>query len=234
MKVLDLFTRLSRGEFSNLAIGMEGAGIAEEKQAKIIDYANEALIMIFSRYRLLEKNLLIEEVGHITNYHLRKQYAVSSQSNEPYHYIKDLAGDPFKDDVIKILEVTDSRGRLRYLNDISVWDSLFTPQPDTLQDPHPETGRALGVSYQARHPVLRSTGDNILSQDIDIPFYLEKALQSQVASLNFSHMNGQEHVLKSQEYAATYEKICLEIDERDLLNQTSSTSHHKLEQRGFV
>jgi hypothetical protein len=33
---------------------------------------------------------------------------------------------------------------------------------------------------------------------------------------------------------AAYEAICVEIEQRDLVNQTFNTSHTKLEQRGFV
>jgi hypothetical protein len=189
---------------------------------------------LYSRFILNEKIVIIEEVEHITNYHLQLKYAESSQSNEPYHYIKDLMREPFTEDAIKILEIYDSSGQIRVLNDKENRNSLFTPQPTVLQVPRPITGQALGVGYQARHYELDTSGDNVLNQDIDLPFSLEAALQSYVAGKVYSDMNGAENKMISQEHFANYEKLCVELETNDLTNQTFSTSHKKLEQRGFV
>jgi hypothetical protein len=144
--------------------------------------------------------------------------------------------------VIKILSVMDSSGNLKPLNDQADPASLFTPQPDTLQVPNPVDGLALGIVYQARHRVLQEVPDpdqgqtaaDLLNQKIQLPFSLEGALTSFIGSKVFSHMNGQENMIKGQEYMATYEAICLEVADRDLVSQSFHTSQTKLEQRGFV
>jgi hypothetical protein len=133
-----------------------------------------------------------------------------------------------------IIAVHDEFGQSLPLNDRAHPYSLFTPQPDILMVPNPQERRPLSVSYQARHRLLDDREGHILDQEIDLPFALEGALQSFVAGKTYSHMNGQENLVKAQENMAAYDAICLEILDRDLVNETAYTSHFKLEIRGFV
>lgn len=234
MKVSELFQRLALGELSNLAMSETSQSMLKpEVHAKMILYANDGLLRLYSRYVMSEKSLIIETHEHITSYHMKVKFAESSGSNEPFKYIKDLPAEPFEGDVIKILAVYDGTGTERVLNDSENPSSLFTPQPDQLQVPNPIQGQPLGITYQARHHILKDTGNDLLQQDIDLPFFLESALQAYVASKVFSHMNGQENKVISQEHMANYEGICAELEVNDLINKTHHTSHRKLEERGF-
>lgn len=244
MKLNELFRRLSFGELSNLSIADGGEGtLVQSKHPRIIQYTNESLLRLYSRFVLKENDLIIEQVGHITNYHLRREFAESIAGNDgnpelmSVAYIKDLPCEPFDNDVIRIMEVFDSFGCLLPLNDPDHPESLFTPQLDTLQVPRPKHGVALGIRYQARHPIIRDKiireNEDLLEQEAEVPFFLEGALQALIASKVYSHMNGQENNVKSQEFLATYEMICQEIEAKDLASQTISASHSKLIQRGF-
>lgn len=231
MKVEDLFSRLSYGELSNLSIGNEGRGsIREEDIPKVTAHVNDGLLRIYSRFVLSTKQLLVEQVRHITNYHLIPKFAESSGSDVEWPYIKDLPDEKFEGDLIRILEVKDDRGTLP-LNDTGNPRSLFTPYPQVLQVPEPRAGKPLSIEYQARHITLNNDD---LEQEILIPFVLEGALQSFVAYKIFSHMNGQDNQVKSQEHLNTYDGICTDVEARDLVNATTATSHYKLEERGFV
>lgn len=235
MKIVDLFRRLSYGELSNLAVSDSGSGtIKTEKHPQMIQYMNAGLLALYSRFVLSEKSLLIEQVENITNYHLKPEYARSSNSDKPHKYIRDFPGSPFQGDVIKILEVYDEFQVRLPLNDQDNPYSLFTPRPSTLQIPAPRAGRPLWITYQACHRVLTDSGDEAINQLIDLPFTLETALQNYVAYKTYSHMNGADNVVKGQEYLAAYEAICGEILDRDLVSQSFHTSHDKLDQRGFV
>lgn len=232
MKLIELLSRLSYAELSNLSIGNEGRGsIKEEDIPKLVSHINDGLVRIYSRFVLCTKQLLIEQVSHITNYHLIPKYAESTKGDVPWTYIKDLPDEPFKGDVIRILEVHDSMGQEYVLNDKDDPNSLFTPAPQLLQVPNPKAGQNLAVLYQARHDYVENDD---LEQEIFIPFVLEGALQAFVAYKVFSHMNGQENQVKSQEHLNTYDGICSDVEERDLVNTTFATSHHKLKERGFV
>lgn len=235
MLVLDLFRRLSFGEFSNLSIGVDGAGhIKESEYAKLISYTNEALLKLYSRFILSEKTVVIEAVEGVTNYHLKRKFADSSGSDELYRYIKDLPAEPFEEDVLRVLQVYNGFGNKMVLNDSGNPRSLFTPESEIIQIPNAIDGSAFSITYQARHKELVDIGDNILNQYINIPDSLETALQNYVASKLYSHMNGQEHVAKSIEYMNSYELICREIEMKDLVNNSWSDTTSKLEDRGFV
>ncbi len=235
MQLSTLFRKLSRAELSNLHMSNEGSGqIQTSAIPKLIGYTNDALITLFSRFRLAEKSVIVEMVAHITQYHLLPKYAESSESNEQYHYIKDMLRDRFEGDVVKITEVFDSLGRRRVLNDVDNSLSLFTPTPITLQVPLPIEGEALGVNYQANHRILRDEGDNLMGQQIDIPQVFERPLQAYVAYKVYSHMNGEEQKKIAMEHFNTFNSICSQIEENDLANNTLSSSQDKLDMRGFV
>lgn len=237
MKVSDLLKQLSYAELSNLSIGNEGAGtVKPEGISKIITHINDGLLRIYSRFLLSTKFLTLEQQDAVTIYHLRKKYAETENAVE-FPYIKDLGGERFNDDVIRVLEVHNAFGYEYVLNDKDNILSLFTPAPQTIQIPYPEDTKALYIQYQARHSIIPDydPGDeNIWDLEIILPFSLEGALQSFVAYKIFSHMNGQEHMLKSQEHLGAYEGICADVEARDITLQTMHTSHTKLENRGFV
>lgn len=230
MKLLDLFARLSFGELSNLAMGMEGAGtIRETDKLKLLSYVNDGLLALHSRFILKEKLLIIEEQEHITHYHLIQKFA-ESQACVEFPYIKDMAADPFLGDVIRILQVYDDCGNELVFNDIDNPCSLFTPSPQVLQIPSPVTGRPKHILYQARHVPIPEV---LATSWVELPFVLEAALQAYVAHKVFSHMNGQDNMLKSQDHLATYESRCMEVEAKDLVMSSLSNSFHKLHHRGF-
>jgi hypothetical protein len=234
MRIQELFRLLSYGELSNLDLSGEGSGtIKKERYPQLINYINEGLLKLYSRFPLLQKDLIIELRSDITIYPLKLEYAESVGSNVEYPFIKDRPGKEFTGDVIKILEVHSSCGSEYTLNDKGNPHSLFTPQPDVLQVPYPKAGIALGVQYQARHPKLLDTGSKILAQNIELPFFLESALQNYVAHKVYGHMNGAENTAKSQEFQVNFERLCADIEQKDLVNQTFSTTQSKLEMRGF-
>ena len=235
MILYDLLQRLSRSELSNLSIGSDGSGVITDANVpKLLIHINDGLVRLYSRFTLSIKQLMIEEQEHITNYHLLQKYAETSNSGEPYPYIKDLPDDPFLGDVIRVLEVWDENGCERPLNDEGNCHSLFTPYVQTIQIPTPITGKANSVVYQAKHPEIKMPPDANRSQEIILPFVLEGALTAFIAHKVFSNMAGQEHIIKSQEQIGLYESICVDVEDRDLVNTTLSVTTTKLRDRGFV
>ena len=234
MNLSELYADLSYGELSNLSMAVEGTGtIQEEARPRIIRAANDALLQLYGRFNLSEKDLLLETYEHITNYHLISRFSESGgiESEEPYLYIKDHAGDPFLDDVIKVLAVCDSLGRDLPLNDAEATESVFTPQYNILQVPRPLNGVSLGVMYQARHPKLEDGDDD---QEISIPPVLEGALRAYIAYKIYGSINTQESMAMAQGHMAMYEAICTGAEEKDLVNTSISQTNSKFEKRGFA
>ena len=234
MNVEQLFQNLSYGELSNLSMGLDGAGGIEERhQPKIIHYANEALLRLYSRFVLKERDLIIEMQEGVTNYHLIPRFSLQKHDplEEAKPYIIDLPLEPFEDDVIKVLSVYNSFGTKIPLNDPNRANSVFTPQAKVLQVPHPIPGQALTLGYQCRHKPLDHED---LSQEIELPAILHSALLAYIASRVYSNMNTPDASVKGQEHMLNYERICAEAFEHDTVNTSVVCTNERFELNGWV
>lgn len=231
MQVSDLFQKLSYGVFSNLSIGMDGAGnIAEDKKPKIVFYLNNALTQLHSRFNLKEDTLLIQQDGGIRLYSLTVEHALTN-ATVATKYIIDSEAKPFVGDLIKVLEVRDHHGCVLPLNDPESCRSVFTPQPEVIQVPSPVTGMPLGVAYQARHiPV--PAGDE--TAEIVIPNSLEEALMAYIAYQQYRDLNTQESTAKAAEHLSLYEAMCSQVEARDLVNGSYSMTNSRFAKGGWV
>lgn len=233
MLVSKLLENLSYGELSNLSLSGEGSGeILEAKRPKIIKYANDGLLRLFSRFVLDYNELLLEQQSFITDYRLTRNHS-SSNTERPVDavpYILDTAAQPFREDIIKIIDAYGVGGHQYPLNDSEKPNSLFTPQPTTLQVPYPVQGALLSVIYQAKHVEL---APDDLTAEIDLPEVLHEALSAYIAYKVFSHMNGQENAVKAAEHLANYESICGSVIENDLVNSSRSTTNERFQRGGW-
>lgn len=233
MNVQELFKRLSFGVLSNLSMSSNANGtITAEAQPRLITFANDGLLKLYSKFVLSEKEILLEMVDNITNYHLLTRFAESNcdEENHDPRYIKDIA-DPFLEDVIKVLEVYGQDGKPRTLNDAEDPLSVFTPNPIMLQVPKPSPGEMLSLVYQARHVPLEH---GVLGAEIYLPVVLEGALVSFIASEIYSNMNGPENSAKGNDHLMRYEAACVDVLAKDLVNSSRSTTNIKFNDRGFI
>lgn len=243
MDLNELYRRLAVGELSNLALADSATGtIDEASHGKIVLYTNEALKKLHTRFLLKDSTLILVQQGYRTRYQLSSKYAVSNYAADAGHdfYIQDTPSEPFQDDVLKVLAVYNRHGREMPLNKASQLsvanlrgelNAVFTPQPTLLQVPHPEDGAPLGVQYQSGHRQL--TADEP-TQEVEIPEFLAEALTGYIASRVFSHMNTQENTAKAQEHMNTFETICVEAVEQDLVSTGTLTSSVRFSENGWV
>ena len=233
MELHDLYTELSYGELSNLAMAEAVPGeIRDKDKPKVTMAANEALLRLHSRFILKQNDVVFQMFSHITNYHLKSRFSHLTEPRvQPYPYIMDSPRERFEDDVIKVLEVWSSYGRSIPLNDAEQPFSVFTPQLNVVQVPNPMDGAALSVVYQARHAKLVHTD---LEQAIELPDVLYGALRAYTAYKVYSQINTQEAGAKAMEHMEVYEAICVEIEEGDLVDNSVSTTNTRFEKRGWV
>jgi hypothetical protein len=200
-----------------------------------LDYINEALLTLYSKFPLREADVILKMFPGITMYRLLPKYSVyytptGLGDNMPHRYILDQPTAKFKDEVIKITEVWDNQ-RVGYpLDDPENPYSLFRPQAKTLQVPNPKTGMALNVVYQTRHPELSGN----LSELVEIPDVLLAALTSYVAYKAFSHSNTVGSNAKSQEFLGMFQAKCADAVDRDLVGSSISRSNTRFERGGWV
>ena len=237
MNITQLYQELSVGKFSNLAIGLEGAGsIADGKKTSVLLAANEALLRLYTKFALKESTLIIKLVDHLTRYQLLSKFAQSSigVSSEPHLYLQDSVEFPFKDDVIRILSVQTDTGLFLPLNDESDDCSVFTPSGNVLQVPKltaTTVSTYLGVNYQAKHVPLVSGND---SQLIDLPDCLHEALRCYIAYQIYCGMNTQESSAKAQEHLSMYVSLCNDAVDNDLVSTSLSMAGNKFNKRGWI
>ena len=236
MNVQELFQQLSYGELSNLSMAQQVPGqISADQQAKVLMAVNDALMRLYSRFVLSEKNIIIELQTGVTNYHLLSRYAESAYipgGQIRYPYIKDLTEEPFTEDVIRILSVFNNRGDELPLNDVNHPASLFTPQLNVLQVPCPVQGQAIAILYQAKP--LKLVPENYTAQQIPIPDVLEEALKAYVGYKIFATINSQEATAKAADYLGIYENICAEVENKDLISNNTSMTNGRFEIRGWI
>lgn len=240
MILSEFFQNLSFGELSNLSIGNDGSGeIPGAHQGRIIKMTNRSLAAIYSRFRLLTKEVIVDCEDHITLYYLQKKYAKSSpEPVEDTKYITDTASDPFLEDIIKILNVFDVYGEQQMLNDPTEETSLFTPKFDCLQVNQPVKNMVYFVEYQAGHPSLVQASPGVSSpvdllQNIMLPVHLEPALQAHVSWQVLSGMAGPEHIARGQEQFMLFDMLCADIESRDLTGQSHPPLNMRFNERGW-
>lgn len=233
MLLSDLFTNLSYGPLAGLSVGGSGSGtIPPANESKFVAYTNSTLTNLFSRFLILEDELIIDAQDNITTYELRDEYTVSSNTLGNTLYIRDTVQNPFVSDrLLKITKVYDEEGTEIPLNDTEDDASFYTPAFDTLQIPEPVTGNSYIVMYQSKHPKL-VVGD--LSQEIRIPALLGSALEAHVAHKIFASMNGAEHLAQSDRYLMKYEMICNQVLEGDFANTSRAQQNDRFTARGWV
>lgn len=233
MKLDDLFSTLALGELSNLSI-CEGGVLAEAAKPKVRNAINKAMMKLYTKFIVSKNDLIIDMQMGVTNYHLLTKYAYSSADpeldREPY--IRDFLGEPFREDIIKILEVYADNGQRLPLNDANQPMSVFTPQYNVLHVPKSDGRHSLSLIYQAAPwPVTQETSGDT---DLIVPDVLEEALCSYIGYLMHTDMGTQESINKGQTLLARYNDGVDTATLQDLVNTSISTTDEKFHMRGFA
>lgn len=138
-------------------------------------------------------------------------------------------GDDFADDMfVGILDIFDQYGD-RHPHDTK--GHILTPTYRTLRfttDKMAELGEKVRIRYQAKH------NDIVATDSIDLPPNLETALQLFVASLYLSHMNGEQHSKRGDQYFAAYLRHLGEDEARNISGVSEVQSDTRFQDRGFV
>lgn len=243
MKLQDIFEQLSGGEFSQLSIGGQDAGVINANNyAKVLGHVNLGLTALYRRFTLKEGRLILQMQEGQTKYKLMSPYAVNAVgSSVPVRYIIDTVDDPFQDDIIKIERVLDELGEELGLNDASDPLSVFTPSALTLQlptdpaeDKHLEV-QALTVVYRANHPKLVVGAGEFTPAAVEVQLpdtHMEPLLYYVASRVNNPvGMSNEFHAGNS--YYAKYEAACQELEGKGLQVNHASVSD-RLARNGWV
>lgn len=234
IKLTELYKSLALSVLNNTSVITDDKrDIEPDKKEYILEFINEGLTRLHSRFPLKTNNVFVEMREGRTEYPLLARYSFMGfdPALAQYPFIMDSVSNPFKEDVIKILMVYDSEGQRRGLNDNHNPHGLFTPRPDTLQCIRPRHCEVLTVTYQAKHPTVTVDGEN---QEIDLPDTLLPALKYWVAYSYYTGLNTAESTGKAAEYLQMYESICGEVKDYDLGSSSESSTNTLFERRGWI
>lgn len=227
MKLSEIFSQLTSGELSQLAIGGAKTGkIAEADYHKVLNNVNLALVDLHSRFTIRKGRLVLALQPGKGSYELDSKFAVSNQrSRETLRYIEDT-DEPFKDDVIKVEQVLTDTGHELALNVGGNAHSITTPSSTIIRLPKVMTGAGLfgdvpdqlktsklEVLYRATHPmIVKPVGYfDPTRVEVDLPRVFLQALLLFVASRVHTPVGmGQEHYSGSI-YQQKYEQECTRL-----------------------
>lgn len=229
MKLQDCLEDLAVGELSNISWIHEGV-IKDNKLPAVVRFINEGLTRLYSYLELKEDELFIELYDGKRRYELTSDHNITTTADYD-HYIFKGYGEPFNDNLIKILRVYTNNGKLLHLNDSTKVDSAFTPQFNVLELPVFDKRMELSVVYSAKHKTL--TAGN-LDDLIILPEHLFPALYAYVAYSVFSNISTQEAVQNAQKYLTTYTNIINEVVSTDSANTIQAQDNFKFIHRGWL
>ena len=233
MTFADLLKQLSMGELSNMYMGLEGeGGIAENQLAKITMHTNTALTMLYTRFLLKTRDVLIELQPSISYYHLKSIYAQSQfdPAKAAVAYILDMGNEPFSNDVLQIINVFDSEGNELPFNNPAQPHSVYSPQATILHVPEVEPGKVLCIGYRAAPNKI--TGE--FDQEIEIPVSLVPALTAYIAFLVYSNLNTQEGRVIAQDHLQMFNNICDLASFNGTLDNSFATCADRFHVNGWI
>lgn len=144
-------------------------------------------------------------------------------------YLDDSETQEFlPEDFVRVLDIWDSNGDA-HSHDTN--GHIMTPSYNTLRFTNAkmsDLGPKVRIRYQTKHAGIDEDAN------IDLPPNLITGLQLYVASLYISHMGGEEHSAKGDQYFAAYLRHIGEDEARNLSQTSEVHEDTRFADRGFV
>lgn len=237
MLLSDIFEHLTYGELSTLKIGglKDGGEINSADYPQVISFINLAMVELYKKFLLLEKNVTIQLLPNILEYELTYDHAVSNPApvdEDLPRYIMDVGyNTPFTEDVLQIHSVYDLNFEEIPINDLNERTSVFTPFDNVLQVPYPDQGDYLDLIYHAYPKKIDLQLSDPTAEQVRIPAQLLSALLAYVGfRAHISLPAGDKS--KATEHLSRFTGICNEIRLLGTLNQ-ANLSNLKLKDKGW-
>jgi hypothetical protein len=226
MKLTDIFLALEAGELSTQTSLIDTVtGVKPENYSKVISHINLGLTNMHERLNIKLGDIWVMMVNGVGEYKLDSKHALTNEESDAQKWIIDSPYDPFRNNLIKILEVTTEIGEPLPINDRTKDKSVFTPSQNSIQIPWKVEGDAVNIVYRASHNEIRlSDYDTVEDIEVDLPIsYLEPLLYF-VAYRHFAGVGGQSGTPTSQGYYQKYQARMQEIELNGVPNKDLSVS----------
>lgn len=227
MLLSEIFSYVSELDSASLDMDTDGDGvIVSAHYNKVIKAINLGLMSLYSEFPIKEKMVVVQLHAHITDYLLTTEFSATN-GTAVYKYIMDTTFDPFVEDILKILVVSDEGGSELPLNTNNQLYSVYTPQYNMVQHPFPDDDNAIFITYRARHPEIAFDATPS-TYDVFIPGQLLPLLLVFINHKLLASVNKEDSIAKLNEYFG----LVSSAKTLGLFNQESS-SNEKLDNNGW-
>ena len=234
--VKDIIQQLQYGELNQDAL-FGDRGLQARDEPKLVQAINRALRQIYSQLPVSEKQFTLVTQDGLTTYPLLQEFAESSVDTPTTGlYIEDSAAEPFLNDIMKIVKVTDSETGQSYST--TARGSELTPgirllRYDTIQTCMMDPGTRLKITYRATHSKILTTGD-YKSTEINLAPGLIPAFVACVAWQVTCGYQGDAQKAFSNEMLSKYNFLLQEADNRGMTPQIVPVSDDPIRIGGWV
>jgi len=226
MKLTDIFLALAASELSTQTSLIDiNTGVKPEHYPKIISHINLGLTNMHERFNIKLGDIWVRMIDGVGEYKLDSKHARTNTESTEIKWIMDSPYEPFRNNIIKILEVTSEIGEPIPINDRTNDKSVFTPTQNSIQIPWKVHGDAVNIMYRASHNEIRLNDYNSIEDiEIDLPIsYLEPLLYF-VAYRHFAGVGGQSGTPTSLGYFQKFQARLQEIELNGVPNKDLSIS----------
>jgi len=201
MFLSELFSYIATIDSASIDLDTDGDGIiATDNYTQVINAINLGLTDLYKEFPIKEKVMVVQLYAHITDYLLTRDFAETNDSStQPYKYIMDTTFDPFYDDIITILSISNEGGQEYPINQNNQLYSMYLPQFNLVQHPFPDDENAIFIGYRAKHVTI-ATDATPATQVVDIPASLLSLLLLYVTHKLLAGINREDSIAKLQEY----------------------------------
>lgn len=230
-----ILQNLTYGELKQVGVGGHDDGaIQPENYKEVIGHINLAMQNLYSRFPLDEKEFLLKTVLGKTIYQLTPNNAISQNLDG---FILDTVTEPFTGDILRIHSVFNEVGCEVPLNDMGDANSFYLPSYDKVQIPRAQSVATFAFIYRANPEVVtvpEVVTDLDLTQEVRLPQVLLEALLVYISYRIYKGQGGEQGTGLAQAAKQHYERLCLEVETGNLLNNASNNANLKPELNGWV
>lgn len=202
MKLRHIIDSVKYGELTNISWD------SPNRVPAIICFINQGLTDLYTRFPLLEKQVIIQQYPQISIYKLTRDFARTNHKSEQLHkYILDTPFEPFTEDILQVTGVYTEEGLPIPLNDTTNPKSFFLPSYNTIQIPNANENEATFITYKAKHNYIEPTTED-LDQEVEVPPCLAEALYAYLGYKCLVSMGSADTVQLAQLYLQRYEQLC--------------------------
>jgi len=187
-----------------------------DKYPKVVSLINLALLDLYTRFPLKEKEFKVYQRTGKSLYYIRADYMGDPLAGDPEVYIDGTGDDPPNGDIIKFTQAFDELGVEVMINKRQYPDGIFLPEPDVLKMTVGDVPKIISMVYQAAYPkILIEANFNPATYKLYFPSFLKVALLAHVAARLFvgkdsSAVEGEPNLNNTFQYR--YETECLKME----------------------